>query len=106
MKAGYQMATTCELYGSVESLVIDHIIPLVQDSSNELDNLRTLCNSCNTKEAWKWKERTEAEKYTTHLRLDTIKAIKRWALDHEMKDYEVAQDAFDQFFQAHAYDEQ
>jgi 5-methylcytosine-specific restriction endonuclease McrA len=68
MKAGYQMAATCELCGSIESLVIDHIIPLVQGGSNELDNLRTLCNSCNTKEAWKWKERTEVEKYTTHLR--------------------------------------
>jgi hypothetical protein len=48
----------------------------------------------------------QIEKYTTHLRPDTIKAIKRWALDHEMKDYEVAQDAFDTFFQAHAQDEQ
>lgn len=37
----------------------------------------------------------QTEKYTTHLLPATIKAIKRYALDHDMKDYEVAQLAFD-----------
>ncbi len=48
----------------------------------------------------------QVEKYTTHLRLDSIKAVKRWAFEHELKDYEVVQDALDMFFQAHAHDEQ
>jgi hypothetical protein len=38
------------------------------------------------------------EKYTTHLRPDTIKRVKLWAVQHERKDYEVVQDALDQFF--------
>ena len=37
-------------------------------------------------------------KYTTHLRPDTIKAIKRYAVEYETKDYEVVQEALDQFF--------
>jgi hypothetical protein len=37
------------------------------------------------------------EKYTTHLRPETIKAIKVYAAQHDMNDYEVAQLAFDQF---------
>lgn len=39
------------------------------------------------------------EKYTTHLRPETIKAIKVYALQHDMKDYEVAQLAFDRLLQ-------
>ena len=39
------------------------------------------------------------EKYTTHLRPATIKAIKVYAVLHEMKDYEVAQLAFDHLLQ-------
>ncbi len=38
------------------------------------------------------------DKYTTHLRPETIKAIKRWAFEHEIKDYEVVQIALDAFF--------
>ena len=37
----------------------------------------------------------EVEKYTTHLKPETIKAIKVYAAQHDMKDYEVAQLAFD-----------
>jgi hypothetical protein len=37
-------------------------------------------------------------KYTTHLRPNTVKAIKRYAVEHEIKDYEVVQKALDQFF--------
>ena len=37
-------------------------------------------------------------KYTTHLRPDTVKAIKRYAVEYEIKDYEVVQEALDQFF--------
>lgn len=41
---------------------------------------------------------TKPPKYTTHLKPETIKAIKQYALDHDMKDYEVAQLAFDRLF--------
>lgn len=98
MRAGYQMANACELCQSTQSLVIDHIIPLAQGGTNDLSNLRTLCQSCNAKEAWKYRERTDVDKYTTHLRPSTIKAIKRYAFEHEMKDYEVVQLALDHFF--------
>lgn len=37
-------------------------------------------------------------KYTTHLRPSTVKAIKRYAVEYEIKDYEVVQKAMDQFF--------
>ena len=82
------MSGVCELCGSAENLVIDHIIPLSHGGSNDVRNLRTLCQSCNTKEGWKYRERAQApvNKYTTHLRPDTIKTIKRWTLEHEMKE--------------------
>jgi hypothetical protein len=41
----------------------------------------------------------EVEKYTTHLQPATIKAIKRYAVEHDTKDYEVVQEALDLFFQ-------
>jgi hypothetical protein len=41
----------------------------------------------------------QIEKYTTHLRPETIKAIKLYAVQHDMKDYEVAQMAFDRLLQ-------
>ncbi len=37
------------------------------------------------------------EKYTTHLTPAIIKAVKRYAFEHEMKDYEVVQQALDAF---------
>ncbi len=40
-------------------------------------------------------------KYTTHLRSDSIKAIKRYAFDHEVDDYEVVQQAVDAFLKSH-----
>ncbi len=36
-------------------------------------------------------------KYTTHLKAETIQAIKLYAVQHKMKDYEVAQLAFEKF---------
>lgn len=97
-KIGYQMAEACELCQRTDNLVIDHIIPLAQGGSNELDNLRTLCQSCNAKEAWRYREQPGLPKYTTHLKPATIKAVKRYAFEHEMKDYEVVQQALDVFF--------
>ena len=37
------------------------------------------------------------EKYTTHLRPETIKAVKRTALDQDRKDYEIVQAALDAY---------
>ena len=37
------------------------------------------------------------EKYTTHLKPATIQAVKRYAFEHEMKDYEVMQLALDAY---------
>jgi hypothetical protein len=36
-------------------------------------------------------------KYTTHLQPSTIKAVKRWAFEHDMKDYEVVEAAILEF---------
>ncbi len=43
--------------------------------------------------------KSQVEKYTTHLRPATIKAVKRYALEEDKKDYEVVQEALDLFFQ-------
>lgn len=39
----------------------------------------------------------QTEKYTTHLLPETILAIKIYAAQHKMRDYEVAQKAFEMF---------
>ncbi len=41
----------------------------------------------------------QIEKYTTHLTPATIKAVKWYALEHDLKDYEVVQQALDLFFE-------
>ncbi len=46
-------------------------------------------------------EKPQIDKYTTHLRPKTIKAVKRWSLDHDMKDYEVVQQALNEFLERH-----
>ena len=38
-------------------------------------------------------------RYTTYLRPETIKAIKRLAVDEERNDYEVVQEALDEYLQ-------
>lgn len=37
----------CRICGTEERLVVDHIIPISRGGSDELDNLQTLCWSCN-----------------------------------------------------------
>ncbi len=39
----------------------------------------------------------QVEKYTTHLRPETIKAVKRAALDRDRRDYEIVQAALDAY---------
>ena len=36
-------------------------------------------------------------KYTTHLKQETIKELKRYALDNDLKDYEVMQEAVEMY---------
>ncbi len=59
-----------------------------------------LLHSCNTKVGWQNRERYSEDRarYTTHLRPTTIKRIKVYAANKGIKDYEVAQMAFDLFF--------
>jgi hypothetical protein len=42
----------------------------------------------------------QVEKYTTHLRQATIKAVKRAAFESDRKDYEIVQDALDEYFKS------
>lgn len=44
------------------------------------------------------------EKYTTHLQASTIKALKRFAFEHDMKDYEVMQAAILEYLERHKAD--
>ena len=39
-------------------------------------------------------------KYTTHLKEETIKELKRYALDNDQKDYEVMQEAVSMYLKA------
>ncbi len=39
----------------------------------------------------------QVHKYTTHLRQETIKAVKRAAFERECKDYEIVQQALDAY---------
>jgi hypothetical protein len=39
---------TCNICGTSENLTVDHIVPVLKGGGNELDNLQTLCGSCNS----------------------------------------------------------
>lgn len=93
------MSESCDLCGATSNLVIDHIIALSQGGSNDLSNLRTLCQSCNMKQSWQTRERPDQEKYTTHLLPSTIKAIKVFAAAHDLKDYDVVQVALSEYLE-------
>lgn len=45
-------------------------------------------------------ETQKIEKYTTHLRHETIREIKREAVESERKDYEIVQEALNKYFKA------
>ncbi len=38
----------CSICGSTENLTLDHIIPKSKGGSDDSDNLRILCNRCNS----------------------------------------------------------
>jgi len=44
-------------------------------------------------------------KYTTHLKPETIKAVKRYAVEHDLKDYEVVQQAIESYLEVQAADQ-
>ena len=99
---GYQMAAACELCEGTKNLVIDHRIPLSQGGTNDLDNLRTLCASCNAKEAWRYRTKPDDHVRTKRgyaLREDLVKACKLYAVEHDRLLYEVMEEALEQYLE-------
>ena len=43
----------------------------------------------------------QVDKYTTHLKRETIKRIKIFAAENDIADYEVVQSALDRYFERH-----
>ena len=43
----------------------------------------------------------KVDKYTTHLKPETIEAVKTYAFFHKMKDFEVVQAAIDDYLERH-----
>ena len=39
----------CDICGARKNLAIDHIVPLCKGGSNDLNNLRALCRTCNSR---------------------------------------------------------
>ncbi len=68
-----------------------------KDTSGPVDKpISQLVDEATGKQTRKTTQR-QVEKYTTHLRPETIKAIKRTALESDRKDYEVVQQALDEY---------
>ena len=72
---------------------------VVEDTSGEVDIPTTLLVDKAVSSQDHKKVKPQVEKYTTHLRAETIKAVKRAALESDRKDYEVVQAALDQYLQ-------
>jgi hypothetical protein len=68
-------------------------------TSREVDKNTSIPSSEPTSGQTNKKSKPLVEKYTTHLRPETIKAVKRVALESDRKDYEVVQAALDQYLQ-------
>lgn len=102
MGDGYQMATACELCQSTKKLVIDHIIPLSRGGTNDLDNLRTLCASCNAKEAQRHRTKPDDHKRVKRgyaLRESLILRCKFLALKRRKLLYEVMETALEEYLE-------
>jgi hypothetical protein len=68
-----------------------------EETSGQMDKSTTLPSDKTTNKQVRKAAKPQVEKYTTHLRPDTIKAIKREALENDRKDYEVVQQALDEY---------
>ena len=68
-------------------------------TSGEVDKHTSIPSSQPTSGQTNKTSKPLVEKYTTHLRPETIKAVKRVALESDRKDYEVVQAALDQYLQ-------
>jgi len=44
----FKLASECWICGSTEKLTIDHIVPVSRGGDNSIENLTTLCKSCNS----------------------------------------------------------
>jgi len=51
----------------------------------------------NTKPQVHKEAKPQVVKYTTHLKAETIKDIKRYSLENDLKDYEVLQEAVENY---------
>lgn len=60
------------------------------------ETTRKQVNQQTSKEA-KQQETKPVKKYATYLKPEAIKALKRYAFEHERKDYEVLQEALDEY---------
>jgi hypothetical protein len=70
---------------------------MTKETSGQTDKPTTQPSDKTTSKQVRKTTKPQVEKYTTHLRPDTIKAIKREALENDRKDYEVVQQALDEY---------
>ncbi len=68
-----------------------------QETDTQADTVTTQQVSESTRPQNRKPTRPLVEKYTTHLRSETIKAIKRAAVENDQKDYEIVQQALDAY---------
>jgi uncharacterized Zn finger protein len=64
------------------------------DKSTKLHGSNTIANYPQIHKTTK----PQVEKYTTHLKRETIKRIKLFAVEHDIPDYEVVQTALENYF--------
>ena len=62
----------CVICGHDENLSVDHIKPVKLGGTNELENLQTLCLSCNVKKGWKYDGKKLRTKRPGELQFDTF----------------------------------
>jgi len=72
-------------------------IQVGKSTSTQVDNSTNQQVDESTSPPTKKSAKPLAEKYTTHLRPDTIKAIKRAAVEADQKDYQIVQQALDAY---------